>query len=215
MKVIQCWDDGVTSDILLVDILRKYDAQATFNLNAGLHQSIRSNGWKYKNTEVVRLSQNEIVDVYEGFTIANHSLTHPHLETLPLDEVRVEVEENRKRLQDLFGQSIDGFAYPFGTYNNSIVDIIEQQGHKYARTIKNSVPAFPPQNPYEFHPSCHFLAKDFWVRYQESKQSGVFYFWGHSYEMISKMMWIDFENKIKKINEDPESQWYDISKLFP
>ena len=30
MKVVQCWDDGVVTDIRLIEILRKYNAKATF-----------------------------------------------------------------------------------------------------------------------------------------------------------------------------------------
>ena len=37
VKVAQCWDDGVCNDIRVTDILRKYNAKATFNLNPGLN----------------------------------------------------------------------------------------------------------------------------------------------------------------------------------
>ena len=36
IKVAQCWDDGVATDIRLIEILRKYNAKATFNLCPGL-----------------------------------------------------------------------------------------------------------------------------------------------------------------------------------
>ena len=45
MKVIQCWDDAVSTDIKLTDILRKYNAKATFNLNAGLIKQEKSSRW--------------------------------------------------------------------------------------------------------------------------------------------------------------------------
>ena len=35
IKVAQCWDDGVATDIPLTEILRKYNARATFNLCPG------------------------------------------------------------------------------------------------------------------------------------------------------------------------------------
>ena len=35
IKVAQCWDDGVYTDIKLIEILRKYNAKATFNLCPG------------------------------------------------------------------------------------------------------------------------------------------------------------------------------------
>ena len=36
IKVAQCWDDGVATDIRLIEILRKYNAKATFNLCPGI-----------------------------------------------------------------------------------------------------------------------------------------------------------------------------------
>jgi len=41
MTVVQCWDDGVTTDVRLTDIFRQYGAKATFNLNAGLYEKER------------------------------------------------------------------------------------------------------------------------------------------------------------------------------
>jgi peptidoglycan-N-acetylglucosamine deacetylase len=41
MKIVQCWDDGVVDDVRLIDILRKYGAKASFNLNFGTHQTTR------------------------------------------------------------------------------------------------------------------------------------------------------------------------------
>jgi len=97
MKVVQCWDDGISADIPLIEILRRHKATATFNLNAGLHEAERSNGWIFKETEVVRLARSELLDVYDGFTIANHGLVHKHLNQISADEARHEVRENRKQ----------------------------------------------------------------------------------------------------------------------
>lgn len=49
LKVVQCWDDGVVKDIRLAEILRKYKAKATFNLNPGFHGEDRvESGWAGK-----------------------------------------------------------------------------------------------------------------------------------------------------------------------
>ena len=37
MKLVRCWDDGVTTDVRLAGLLRRHGARAPFNLNAGLH----------------------------------------------------------------------------------------------------------------------------------------------------------------------------------
>lgn len=214
MIVVQCWDDGVTTDIRLLEILRRHGAKATFNLNAGLHESQREPGWIYRDTEVQRLAKPELLDVYTGFTIANHSLTHPHLDTLPPENARRDVVEGRARLQQLFQQPVLGFAYPFGTYNETVWKIVQDAGHVYARATQSLDQNFPPKNPFEFRPSCHFLDPDFWTRYEQARAGGVFYFWGHSYEMIDEAMWSDFDAKIARISADPTARWDEVAALF-
>jgi len=214
MTVVQCWDDGVTTDVKLVDILRRYGAKATFNLNFGLHSPERKPGWIFKDTEVRRLGWNEVLGVYDGFSIANHSLTHPRLDQIPIEEARREIVEGRDLLEQHFQQDVRGFAYPYGTYNEAVMDILRESGHIYARTTCNVDRPCPPDNPMEFHSNCHFLCEDFWSRYEAAREGGVFYFWGHSYEMISDQMWADFEHKVERISADPAAQWADVADLF-
>lgn len=214
MTLIQCWDDGVTTDTRLVDILRHHGAKATFNLNAGLHEEQRRLDWIYKDTEVWKLGMDEMRELYDGFSIANHSLTHPHLDELPIDVARREIVEGRDRLQQFFGQPVAGFAYPFGTYNEAVMALVRETGHAYARTVHVVANPFPPADAMAFHPCCHFLAPDFWERYEQARNGGVFYFWGHSYEMIGESMWVAFEEAIARMSDDPKARWQDIPELF-
>jgi len=214
MMVVQCWDDGVSTDVRLAEILRRHGARATFNLNAGLYEDERKAVWKYRDTEVMRLGWNEMKAVYDGFTIANHSLTHPSLAKISIEEARRNVSEGRDRLQQFFGQPVSGFAYPNGSYNEAVMNVIRECGHIYARTTVNVECPFPPDDPMAFHPNCHFLAPDFWSRYEKCRQSEVFYFWGHSYELTSETMWEDFERMIERISTDPGSCWGNLEELF-
>ncbi|MCK5878136.1 MAG: polysaccharide deacetylase family protein [Holophagae bacterium] len=214
MTVVQCWDDGVTTDIRLIEILRRYHAKATFNLCAGWHEKQRKPVKMYQGTQITRLGRNELESLYEGFTIANHSLTHPHLEQMAVEEMRHDIQEGRDRLQQLFGQPISGFAYPFGTYNAAVEDAVREAGHIYARTVQNVEHPFPVADAMAFHPCCHFQASDFFDRYQKARSGGVFYFWGHSYEIVTDAMWDSFEEKINYISHDPAAQWGTVSDLF-
>ena len=64
--------------------------------------------------------------------------------------------------------------------------------------------------------NCHFMAEDFWVRYNKAKETGVFYFWGHSYEMFRyDEMWDHFEAKIRYITEDPDTEWANVIDIVP
>ena len=214
MKVVQCWDDGVTTDIRAIEILRKHKAKATFNLNAGLCKDKRYVVWNYKGTDVSHVSLPELREVYEGFVIANHTLTHPHLEQIPLEKARYEIVEGRARLEEIFEKPVLGFVYPYGSYNAEVKEVIRELGYVYARTAGKPAEPFPPKDPMEFHPHCHFLEPDFWARYEQARASGWFYFWGHTYEIINDDMWRNFDEQIARISNDTAAQWLDVVDLF-
>ncbi len=217
LKVVQCWDDGVHDDIALIEILRKYGAKASFNLNPALYKDERT-GWHNDNLnkDISRLAQSELKDVYAGWTVANHSMSHHWPLKIPLEQWRLEVVDARKWLQDFFQQPVLGFAYPFGSFDDATAQVLREAGHVYGRTTQKSTPCLPVADPMQFHPDCHFLDEKFWERYEQAKQSeaGVFYFWGHSYELHTPERWENFEACIQKIATDPQAEWAELPELF-
>jgi peptidoglycan/xylan/chitin deacetylase (PgdA/CDA1 family) len=215
MKVIQCWDDGIVDDIRLSDILRRYNARATFCLNPGLYREERSFGWIHDSREVWRLSINELLDVYNGFEVCSHSMTHPYLTELSSDRLAWEVRASRDMLQDIFKQPVLGFCYPFNAYNEFVKSSVGSAGYIWARGGQNGEKIFPPDDPLEFNFSCHFLSPDFWRMFNYArKRDSVFSFWGHSCEIINESMWKDFEAMIEKISSHRKAQWAFIADLF-
>lgn len=215
LKVVQSWDDGVVEDAQLTELLRRYRACATFNLNPGLHRRQRAFGWRYGDQEVWRLGWDELREVYAGFEIANHSLNHPNLTDLaPLDLER-EVRDSRRLLQDWFQQPIRGFCYPFGGFNPAVKAAVRAAGHSYARTVTEVEAVFPPADALELGVSCRFGDPAFWNRYQCARdRGGVFLFWGHSYELRSAALWADLEAKIAHITADPAAEWASLEALL-
>lgn len=217
IKIVQCWDDGIEDDIRLCEILRTHQGKATFNLNPGLHGATRRNPFRYKDCkDVVRLARGELCSVYDGFTIANHTISHPRPLEISLDEWRVEVIDGRKQLQDIFQQSVHGFAYPFGQYNETIASVVAEAGHTYGRTCENATPCHPADNPLCQPADCHHLDPDFWARYELAKSAGadVFYFWGHSYEFVTEEDWAAYTDKLLRFNADTEAIWTDLPDIF-
>lgn len=214
MKLVQCWDDGVTTDARLVSLLRRHGARATFNLSAGLHEQERRFGWRHRDTEVWRLCQGELREVYDGFGIANHTLTHPHLDQLPIGEATREIRVGRARLQDLFNQPVNGFVYPFGSFNEEVAQAVRAAGHVYARTTCAAGSGVGTRDPMAAAPSCHFLAPDFWQCLDRARPTGAFWFWGHSYELVDEAMWAAFEASIGRLCAEPHVQWCDPTDLF-
>ena len=217
MKIVQCWDDGVLDDIRLIEILRRYDAKASFNLNMGTHPSIRKASWMFRDVkEVWKLGKGELRDVYEGFTIANHSYKHLNLPSVPIDEAIEDIRVGRDALEQYFGCPVTGFVYPCGLHDADIENAVREAGHIYARTTKNVDCVFPPDEPMAFHSNCHFAAADFMDRFERALEEShpVFYFWGHSYEMITDDDWAEMESKISRLSSAPDCVWADLPDLF-
>jgi peptidoglycan-N-acetylglucosamine deacetylase len=215
MKVLQIWDDGLVSDIRLVELLRRYRAKATFCLSPGLYQESRSFGWMHENNEVWRLGIHELADVYRGFEICSHSMTHPYLTDLPGDQLHWELQTSRHVLEHIFQKPVTGFCYPFNAYNDFVKDGLRAAGYKWARGNRHVENAFPPIDPLEFHPCCHFLDRNFRDKYDRQKQSGnVFFFWGHSCELMDEAMWENLERMINGISSAPDAEWGCVGDLF-
>jgi peptidoglycan/xylan/chitin deacetylase (PgdA/CDA1 family) len=214
VRLVNCWDDGVTDDIRLIEILRQHGATGSFNLNAGLHRNERYSGWKFKDTkEVFKLALPELPQVYAGFTVANHTLTHPWLTRISPEEARQNINDGRDALEQIFGYRIEGFAYPFGDQNAAVREMVRAAGHLYARAVETTATVLPQDDPMDFKGSCHFLAPDFWERFDAVRRDGgVFYFWGHSYELITEDDWRDFDRKIARLGEHGE--WVSLPSLF-
>jgi peptidoglycan/xylan/chitin deacetylase (PgdA/CDA1 family) len=216
VKVAQCWDDGNVDDVRLVELVLEHGARASFNLNAGLHREQRFLSWKYQDRkEVWKLALGELRSVYAGVTIANHTLTHPWPTKIPAAELEREIVEGRDRLEQLFGQPVLGFAYPFGDYNDAVKDAVRAAGHVYARTCHETATVWPQPDAMEFATSRFHLAADFWQEFERVKAAdGVFYFWGHSYEMITEDDWRVYADKLARISADPAVEWVDLPALF-
>ncbi|MGO9136866.1 MAG: polysaccharide deacetylase family protein [Syntrophales bacterium] len=215
MKVIQCWDDGIVDDVRLTDILRRYNAKATFSLNPGLNLEERSFGWIQERREVWRLSIGELRDVYDGFEICSHSMTHPCLTDVSAERLDWEVGASRDILEGIFKKPVLGFCYPFNAYNERVKAALRSVGYIWARGGHNGESIFPPRDPFEYNFICHFLSSDFWPRFIDAKgRNALFSFWGHSCEMTSEVMWHDLAAMIERISSDASAEWSFINDLF-
>ncbi|MEI8063159.1 MAG: polysaccharide deacetylase family protein [Verrucomicrobiota bacterium] len=216
IRVTQSWDDGVHDDVRLIELLRKYQAKATFNLISSAHRAERFSNWKYQDTKpVYHLALSELVELYRGFEVASHTVTHPHLEQLPPEKVAWELAESRKQLEDIFQRPIGGLAYPFGTCNAAVKEEARRQGYRYARAGRFVPLVFPPADPMEFGITVWFSDEKFWAEFERVKQTGgVFHFVGHSYEFVNEAMWTEFEAKLARLSADSEVHWMTNLELF-
>lgn len=69
----------------------------------------------------------------QGFRVGSHTVNHKSLEKISPEEVKFELEESKRIITELTG-SCDWLAYPYGEYNQSVVEAVRKAGYKYART---------------------------------------------------------------------------------
>lgn len=124
------FDDGYR-DLLEhgLPILEEMNIPAAFFLVAGA--AGRKDDW-YRGEESI-LDWSEARElVKRGHTIGSHSLTHATLDRLAPGDVRREVRESRKILEDRLGVPITRFAYPQGVFTPEIIEAVREAGYEEA-----------------------------------------------------------------------------------
>ncbi len=71
-----------------------------------------------------------------GIEIGSHTLTHPHLTQVDDKQLNVEIADSKKRLEDIIGREVKSFSYPYGDYDNRVVDAVRKAGYSNAVTTK-------------------------------------------------------------------------------
>jgi peptidoglycan/xylan/chitin deacetylase (PgdA/CDA1 family) len=69
-----------------------------------------------------------------GHDIGSHTLTHPFLTRLAPGQAREEIFASKKKLEDLFGRSIEHFCYPYGDWSPVVRDWVIEAGYRTAST---------------------------------------------------------------------------------
>lgn len=196
------YDDGVVQDIRLIEIMNKYGLKGTFNINSGSY--LPEDAVRERFYGRMKLSEAQKLYIDSAHEVAVHSLTHPFLEKLDTAEIIYEITEDRRAIESHYGTIARGMAYPFGTYNETVIDILEKCHIAYARTCKSTYRFDFPENWLTLHPTCHHrderleeLIKKFLETTNKWNNPEMFYLWGHSYEFDDNDNW----NVIEKFAE--------------
>lgn len=204
------YDDGVTQDFHLIELLNKYGLKSTFNINSEL---LGTPGTLKRNGKIIshyKIHPNHVKDLYKDHEVAVHTLTHPRLTELSDEEIIHQVEQDRHNLSELVGYEVVGMAYPCGGVNHDdrVVSIIkEHTGVKYSRTGISTGDFNLQDDLLRFNASVYHtdfeIAMKLGQEFIELKpeEPKIFCIFGHSYEMdYEEDYWVKLEEFFKLIS---------------
>ncbi|NIV28316.1 MAG: polysaccharide deacetylase family protein [Anaerolineae bacterium] len=106
---------------------------------SGLPKTAYDNDRAMSSAELMQLAQSGLIDV------GAHTVSHPVLSSLPLDDQQAEIVESRQRLGTILGNPVLTFAYPYGTaqdFTAETTELVEAAGFLAAcASIPGSVEA--------------------------------------------------------------------------
>lgn len=146
------FDDGYLDNLEnALPILEKYQAKATIYVVVDRHERDWSTYKKehHNSGELMRepkLSDVQVKQLVDSglIEIGSHTMTHANLNKLDDATCLYELIESKKVLEQLIGQKVTSFAYPFGIYSARDVQLAKQAGYTNAVTTIEGIVAEQP-----------------------------------------------------------------------
>ncbi|MFZ4698742.1 MAG: polysaccharide deacetylase family protein [Candidatus Methylumidiphilus sp.] len=71
--------------------------------------------------------------------IGSHTISHPRLGRLPPEQAWREIADSKSELEQVLGEPVKFFAYPYGDYNPDVRDAVERAGYQAALTCSRGL----------------------------------------------------------------------------
>jgi len=135
--VVITFDDGF-KDFLTnaFPVMEKYGFTATVFLATGM-MGLKSDMFGGKET----LDWNDVRELRKrGVTFGSHTVNHPILKKLEIEEVEAEVKESKIEIQSRLGEVVETFSYPLafpeerGNFLKKYFGILERCGYRFGLT---------------------------------------------------------------------------------
>lgn len=134
------FDDGYEDNFTnAFPVLQKYNFKATIYLVP--NQTI--NHWEEKNTIVLSnlLNEKQILEMQNSGLIefGSHTLSHVNLSTISDEQLINELRESKKEVENITKKECEAFAYPYGKFDDKIVQAVKNAGYKNATVVKRGL----------------------------------------------------------------------------
>lgn len=132
------FDDAYEDTLDAIELLRARGLRASVYVTTG----------QIDTESMLRCDQLEQLASCPGeVELGAHSVTHPHLDELTPAEIEQEVSGSKLRLEQLTGQTITTFAYPYGSYDRRVRAAVIAAGYRSAAAVKNAL-SHPHDDPW-------------------------------------------------------------------
>jgi peptidoglycan/xylan/chitin deacetylase (PgdA/CDA1 family) len=223
LQVTTSWDDGHENDVHLAGLLTKYHMKGTFYLT---------------KTYLQPLSEEKIIEISRNHEIGAHTLTHPTLTEIALEEAEKEITGSKIYLENILNHPVIMFCYPRGKYNEEIKNIVKKSGFIAARTLfigscNEAADPFEwpvtvyasngsPRQTFNLWKKNHLSIKslfDWEIRAKmlfdmALETGGVYHIWGHSWEFEQKNEWEKIERVFNYIANRKNVLYRTNSQIF-
>ena len=144
------FDDGLLDFQNAVEVLQRVGARATMYVptaDVGLRLAA-------DDPHGSRLSWSELADVAAaGVEIGSHSVNHRTMDVLPLRELRAEIADSKKAIEDALHLPVESFCYPHGYASRRVAAEVRAAGYSNGCIVGRRVAA-SSDDPYRL-PRLH------------------------------------------------------------
>lgn len=131
--VLITFDDGYQgAGLYAARELRDRGMKATFFVNPNLIGNTELKDYPYMTADEIKA-----LAATGLFSIESHTMSHPHLDQLSPEELKLELEQSKAALESLTGQSVKAIAYPYGDYNQSVIDAVKGADYSVAFAVQD------------------------------------------------------------------------------
>lgn len=131
------FDDGYVDNLAACEELKKRGMRASFFIVSG---SVgRTPAWRDDGRPAARLLNGDELRAMraEGMEIGSHTVNHTRLTDLDDIGLMDELEESKRALEDLLGERVGSFAYPYGAWDARCAEAVRKAGYSAACTTRS------------------------------------------------------------------------------